>query len=105
MKAFLKRRMNLINRLVDDDGRELVLLQDIGNEAIRYFSQLFQSIEPSMEAMDAVTKWVEMRITSSINDMLTIDFSASKVLSALKFMSPSKAPGPDGMPSLFFQKY
>ena len=32
-------------------------------------------------------------------------FSAAEVLSALKSMHPSKAPGPDGFHTVFYQKY
>ena len=37
--------------------------------------------------------------------MLTADCNETEVLSILKAMAPSKAPGPDGIPTLFFQKF
>jgi hypothetical protein len=40
-----------------------------------------------------------------MKDSLLSPFSREEVRSALFQMSPSKAPGPDGMTALFFQKY
>ena len=38
-------------------------------------------------------------------NMLTSEFQGIEVFQALKQMYPTKAPGPDGMPPLFFQHF
>ena len=48
---------------------------------------------------------VRTKVTTSMNQWLTRDFTKSEVRFALKQMYPLKAPGPDGMPPLFFQKF
>ena len=40
-----------------------------------------------------------------MNSELTSTFEEWEVLQALKQMAPMKAPGPDGMPPLFFQHF
>ena len=40
-----------------------------------------------------------------MNHDLIKDFSAEEVRTALRQMHPTKAPGPDGMSAIFYQKY
>ena len=40
-----------------------------------------------------------------MNDILMDEFHIEEVEVALKQMAPLKAPGPDGMPPLFYQSY
>ena len=51
--------------------------------------------------MDGVQKVV----TDSMNANLTKPYSANEVERAIKDMVLLKAPGPDGMPPLFYQTY
>uniref|UniRef100_A0A2N9GPG8 Reverse transcriptase domain-containing protein n=1 Tax=Fagus sylvatica TaxID=28930 RepID=A0A2N9GPG8_FAGSY len=48
---------------------------------------------------------VNSRVTPEVNQRLLQPFTADEVRMALFQMHPSKAPGPDGMSSFFFQKY
>ena len=89
----------------DYDGRELLTVQEIGNCVSHYFSQLFQSSEPAEDAITEIVEGIERRISSQMNQAISLDYNASEVYSALKYMSPLKAPGPDSMPALFYQKY
>ena len=50
-------------------------------------------------------KTIQPKVTTSMNQLLTRDFTTAKVNVVLKQMYPSKAPGSDGMPSLFFQQF
>lgn len=44
-------------------------------------------------------------ITREMNRELTKHFTKTEVVEALPQMNPTKAPGPDGMVPIFFQKY
>lgn len=48
---------------------------------------------------------VQPRVTREMNSQLMCDYTVDKVYSALKQLNPAKAPGPNDMASLFYQKY
>jgi hypothetical protein len=52
---------------------------------------------------EVLTK-VEPRITPEINASLRADYTADKIKEALDSIGDLKAPGPDGMPAIFFTK-
>ena len=70
---------------------------------IEYYSDLFTFSEPS--DFTNILEAVQPKVTRSMNSMLVKEFQAGEVHKALKQMYPLKAPGPDGMPPLFFQKF
>ena len=55
--------------------------------------------------MDQVVDGVQKVVTDSMNADLAKPYSADEVERAIKDMVPLKAPGPDGMPPLFYQIY
>mgnify|MGYP006969628083 CR=1 FL=1 len=48
---------------------------------------------------------VQPRVTPQMNEMLTKEFTRDEVFDALQSIGDLKAPGPDGMPSVFYKKY
>ena len=70
---------------------------------VEYFQNLFLSSSPT--TINEVIQLVDERITPEMNAALLSPFSSEEVRSALFQISPSKAPGPDGITALFFQKY
>lgn len=68
-----------------------------------FYTDLFTSTRPKHleEVIDVILEVV----TTKMNASLTSEFTALEVEEALKQMAPLKAPGPDGMPPLFYQSY
>ena len=55
--------------------------------------------------LDEILEQIPTMVTEEMNSELLKEFIAEEVESALKQMAPLKSPGPDGMPSLFYQSY
>lgn len=87
----------------DGDGRWKEEPEDVEKIILDYFSSIFSTDHPvDFEAsLSAVNRWV----SDEMNDFLLREFKEAKVWSALKQMHPTKSPGPDGMSTIFFQKY
>ena len=71
--------------------------------AVDYFQEMFTSV--STGSYSQVIHHVHEVVTSEINNMLLEEFTQEEVKKALFQMNPTKAPSPDGMNPLFFQKY
>ena len=71
--------------------------------AINYFQDLFTSSNSA--DFSGVLNAVDHVVTPAMNITLLQRYSSEEVKQALFQMHPSKSPGPDGMPSIFFQKY
>ncbi|KAK9938268.1 hypothetical protein M0R45_015018 [Rubus argutus] len=57
------------------------------------------------EAMNLTLEAIQPCVTEEMNLMLCAQYSEEEVRIALFQMYPTKSPGPDGMPPLFFQHY
>ena len=70
---------------------------------MEYFHNLFASSNP--DCIREVVDQVDAVVTPQMNNDLLREFTREEIHCALFQMSPSKAPGPDGMTALFFQKF
>lgn len=60
---------------------------------------------PHKESIVSMLQDVTPKVTSSMNEQLLYEFTRCEVARAIKQMHPSKAPGPDGFPTLFYRRY
>ena len=72
---------------------------------MNYFSTLFRFDDPDIGHIDDVLAATPQVVTPEMNLDLLAEFTKSEVDVALKQMAPLKAPGPDGLPPIFYQHY
>ena len=68
-----------------------------------FYSNLFMSSNP--HDLDHILDGVQTVVTVEIRVKLDKPYTSEEVGEAIREMAPPKAPGPDGMPPLFFQTY
>ena len=102
-QATKRHQKNLIRGNNDCTNTWKVQPNEIANVLVSYYHELFTTTNstPSNGTLDLVPHVT----TNEMNSMLTADFLECEVELALKQMAPLKAPGPDGMPSLFYQHF
>ncbi|KAA3487748.1 reverse transcriptase [Gossypium australe] len=101
--ATIRRRVNLILKLNLDDGEVVTTEAEINATATDFFKELFSS--KGVANPDKVLEGIEVKITEEINNDLVAPFQEEEIWKALKKMGPTKSPGPDGFPALFYQRY
>ena len=96
-------RKNSLQGIRDEAGVWRTRQEEIGEVMVNYFKSLFTALEGivSTGALDCVPPLID----EEMNGDLCCEFEASEVAIALKQMAPLKAPGPDGMPPLFYQNF
>lgn len=70
---------------------------------VEYFSELFSSSTPA--DIEVSLNHLERTISPEMNESLCRDISQAEIKKAVFSIHPEKAPGPDGMTPLFYQKY
>ena len=102
-KASNQFQRNTISRILDADNGWIEDGDQIGQKFVSYFEELFTTSWPKVEQemLDAI----QPKVTERMNSTLTQDFHAMEVEKALKQMHPLTAPGPDGMPPLFYHHF
>ncbi|KAA3488060.1 reverse transcriptase [Gossypium australe] len=101
--ATTRRRANFITKLVADDGKKIVKETELQEAAKIFFEKLFSF--DGVADPKRILEGVDSCISPEMNEVLNSPFTADEILVALKGMGPLKAPGSDGFPALFFQKY
>ncbi|CAN6246168.1 unnamed protein product [Urochloa humidicola] len=98
-----RRRRNKIGRLRRDDGVWIEGEDEKKDFITNYFAQLFRSNNghTAPQLLNAVGRCV----TEEMNEGLTKEFTPMEVRMALESIGDLKAPGPDGMPSIFYKKF
>lgn len=98
-----RRQRNQIVKLKDENG-EWQMNQDlIANTIHNHFRKLY-AMSPSQN-FDDVISLVDPIILEEVNAALTRPVSMEEVKAAVFQMGPLKAPGSDGFPGWFYQKY
>ena len=99
-----RRAKNEIKILIDGNGGLCDSQDKMRSCMVNYFTDLFYSSQPSTSPWDDVIAAVPCKLMQQKRDFLDLPFSAAEVKKAVFDMFPTKAPGLDGMPALFYQK-
>jgi hypothetical protein len=76
-------------------------------EKRRFITNYFVNLIRSSMVADSrqLTQAVERKVTAVMNFSLLKDFTEAEVVESLNAIGDLKAPGPDGMPSVFYKKF
>jgi hypothetical protein len=103
MKANMRRRKNKIEAIKDQQGQMQYDKDQIEQVFIDHFQTLFtKQITHNIEETVAVVK---DRIDGNMFQILNEQFTKEEVGQAIRDMKALAAPGPDGLPALFFHNY
>nr|XP_023891716.1 uncharacterized protein LOC112003738 [Quercus suber] len=75
----------------------------IARAVVDYFENIYSTAFPTR--IEDVVNAIPTKVTEDMNESLSRDLTREEVATALKLIHPTKAPGPDGMSAIFYQKY
>lgn len=99
-RANQRNKRNFIAGLEDDTSAWFEEEGRMANLIEEYFGALFTSLDPL--GFDEILCEIQPSVTDDMNEDLTREFTIEEVHHTLKQMAPTIAPGPDGMPPIFY---
>ena len=102
-KTKQRRARNRITKLLDSLGNWVETEDGIEKLATYYFADLFTASLP--EDREEAFRFTTAKVTHEMNISLTSIPSEAEIKEAVFAIHPEKAPGPDGMTSLFYQRF
>ena len=102
-RATHRYRRNKICELRNQMGQMCTDEDEIAQILTSYYHDLFTSASPCN--LDQAVADIPCSVTTDMNNMLQMVYNQEEVDRAVFQMEALKAPGPDGLPPLFFQHY
>ena len=98
-----RRARNRITKLLDSLGNWVETEEGIESLATEYFTNLFTASAPNDR--EEALRFTTARVTPDMNIALMREPTEAEIKEAVFAINPDKAPGPDGMTSLFYQRF
>jgi hypothetical protein len=102
-KASQRRRKNKIEAIKDPRDILHTEQEEIENIFIDHFQQLFSSQDTTN--ISETVQVVNNKLDQKMHDYLNMEYTRDEVTTAIKNMKSLAAPGPDGLPALFYHTY
>lgn len=102
-KTKQRRARNRITRLNNSMGEWVHTEEEIEAVAAGYFQELFTSSNP--DTIEESIQFITASVTEDMNRCLLKIPLDEEIREATFAINPEKAPGPDGMTSLFYQRF
>jgi hypothetical protein len=100
--ASKRRSKNYVTKLVDDYGN-VVAGEQLKSFIANQYQNLFMS--HAYSSFDEVLNCVNPRVTWEMNEAPLQPFTGEEIWNSLESIGDLKAPGADGMPSIFYKKF
>lgn len=100
MATIVRRRASKIENLKDKEGNWVTDKTGLRSITICYFSNLFEKDDGSQISED----WPNLFNSAGSCKDITEEVTLEDVKHAIYSISPLKAPGEDGLPTIFYQK-
>jgi len=102
-KASQRKHRNWVDTICDEHGECFTDEDDIARVLTNFFQTLFMTSNP--ERIAEAVEVVRNRPSRDMCGILDEKFTEDEVVTAVRNLKPHAAPGPDGIPAIFFQQF